>query len=245
MSPRPRAAAAAAGPAPPASDPSFGGELFDFLDDLRANNSKEWFAANRARYDQHVLEPALVFIEDFAPRLEGISRHFRAEARAQGGSLFRIHRDTRFSKDKSPYKTNIGIHFRHSTAKDAHAPGFYLHLERGSVFAGAGIWRPDGPTTQRLRDAIVEDPDGWLAATRSPEFAARLSLWGDSLKRPPAGFDPAHPLIDELKRKDFIGMATLDEGAVTGDGFLEQVEETYQAAVPLVRFLCRALDLAF
>ena len=233
-------------PEPPLpSEPSFGPELFAFLDDLRASNSKEWFAANRARYDEHVLEPALVFIEDFAPRLENISRHFQAVAKAQGGSLFRIHRDTRFSKDKSPYKTNIGIHFRHATARDAHAPGFYLHLERGSVFVGAGIWHPDGPTLQRLREAIVDDPDGWVAASRAPGLGGGLELWGESLKRPPAGFDPEHPLVDDLKRKHFVAARTLDERAAVGDGFIEQVEECYRSAVPLLRFLCRALGVAF
>lgn len=229
----------------PVSEPSFGEELFAFLDDLRAHNDKAWFAANRARYEGAVLEPALVFIEDFAPRLEGISRHFRADARASGGSLFRIHRDTRFSKDKTPYKTNIGIHFRHNAAKDAHAPGFYLHLERGSVFAGAGIWRPDGPTTQRLREAIVDDPDGWLGATRGKEFARRLRLDGDTLKRPPTGFDPQHPLVDDLRRKDFIALAELDERAACGDGFIDLYEGICRAAVPLQGFLCRALGLPF
>lgn len=192
-----------------------------------------------------MLEPALTFIEDFAPRLEGISRHFRADPRASGGSLFRIQRDTRFAKDKAPYKTNTGIHFRHNAAKDAHAPGFYLHLERGLVFAGAGIWRPDGPTTQRIRQAIVDDPDAWLAATRGEEFARRLQFSGDSLKRPPTGFDPEHPLVDDLRRKDFIALATLDESAACGDGFIELYEEICRTAVPLTRFLCGALDLSF
>ena len=91
----------------------FGPELFSFLEDLQANNDREWFAANRDRYEEHLLEPALAFIDAFAPRLEKISPHFRADARPSGGSLFRIYRDTRFSKDKRPYKTNVGIHFRH------------------------------------------------------------------------------------------------------------------------------------
>ena len=105
------------------NEPSFGPELFSFLEDLAANNDREWFAANKRRYEEHLLEPALAFIEDFAPRLEQISPHFRADPRPNGGSLFRIYRDTRFSKDKTPYKTNVGIHFRHERAKDAHAPG--------------------------------------------------------------------------------------------------------------------------
>ena len=232
-------------PPPLPSEPSFSEELFSFLDDLRANNDRAWFAANRARYEAAVLEPALVFIEDFAPRLEGISRHFRADARASGGSLFRIHRDTRFAKDKTPYKTNIGIHFRHRAAKDAHAPGFYLHLEPGAVFAGCGIWRPDGPTTQRIREAIVESPDGWLAASRGEELTRRLQLDGDALKRPPAGFDPAHPLIDDLRRKDFIAMASLEQTAACGDGFIDDYEAICRAAAPLARFLCGALGLPF
>ena len=232
-------------PPPLPSEPSFSEELFTFLDDLRANNDRAWFTANRARYEAAVLEPALVFIEDFAPRLEGISRHFRADARASGGSLFRIHRDTRFAKDKTPYKTNIGIHFRHRAAKDAHAPGFYLHLEPGAVFAGCGIWRPDGPTTQRIREAIVESPDGWLAASRGEELTRRLHLDGDALKRPPAGFDPAHPLIDDLRRKDFIAMASLEQAAACGDGFIDDYEVICRAAAPLARFLCGALGLPF
>ena len=230
---------------PPATDPSFDEELFTFLDDLRANNDKAWFTVNRARYERVVLEPALAFIEDFAPRLEAISHHFRADARASGGSLFRIHRDTRFSKDKTPYKTNIGIHFRHNAAKDAHAPGFYLHLEPGACFFGCGIWRPDGTTTQRIREAIVEDPDGWTGVTRAQAFAGRLELSGDQLKRPPAGLDPAHPLIDDLRRKDFIALAPVAQSRACAPELIDDYDELCRLASPLARFLCRALELAF
>ena len=99
--------------------------------------------------------------------LEKISPHFRADARPSGGSLFRIYRDTRFSKDKSPYKTNVGIHFRHERAKDAHAPGFYLHIGPDEVFAGGGMWHPDTQAATRIREAIVADPDRWRRATRT------------------------------------------------------------------------------
>ena len=231
--------------APFASEPSFDEELFSFLDDLRANNDRAWFTASRARYESAVLEPALAFIEDFAPRLEGISHHFRADARASGGSLFRIHRDTRFSKDKTPYKTNIGIHFRHDSARDAHAPGFYLHLEPGASFFGCGIWRPDGPTTQRIREAIVDDPAGWTRATRSKAFTSRLRLDGDQLKRPPAGLDPAHPLIDDLRRKDFIGIGPLTQGGACAPDFIADYDALCRLAAPLARFLCQALELPF
>ena len=158
-------------------------------------------------------EPALDFINAFAPRLEKISPHFRADARPSGGSLFRIYRDTRFSKDKSPYKTNLGIHFRHERAKDAHAPGYYLHIGLGEVFAGGGIWHPGTEVATHIREAIVADPHGWRRGTRTGAFAKRLELHGDALKRVPPWADAEHPFAHDLKRKDF-GWARLSEDEV-------------------------------
>jgi uncharacterized protein (TIGR02453 family) len=224
---------------------SFDPELFDFLRDLREHNDRDWFAANKPRYEQFVLEPALAFVEDFAPRLEKISPHLRADPRPSGGSLFRIYRDTRFSKDKTPYKTNVGIHFRHELAKDAYAPGFYLHLSPGEVFAGGGIWHPDTPTVTKIREAIVSDPDGWRKATRTGAFAKTFRLGGDSLKRPPSGFDADHPLIDDLKRKDFFGWTELTERDVTSPSFLDVYARLCRTAAPLMRFLCEAVGVRY
>ena len=217
----------------------FGTELFKFLGDLKVNNDRDWFSANKDRYEAHVRGPALDFVADFAPHLERISPHFVADPRPSGGSLFRIHRDTRFSKDKSPYKPYTGIQFRHERAKDAHTPGFYLHLQPRSVFAGVGIWHPDPPTLARIREAIVKDPSTWKRATRG------LTLTGDSLKRAPAGFDSEHPLIEDLRRKDFIAMVELTQGDVCSRGFLERFARTCEEGFPLVRFVCGALDLAY
>jgi uncharacterized protein (TIGR02453 family) len=190
--------------APTDTDREFDPELFDFLADLAKHNDREWFAANKARYEAHVLEPALAFIEDFAPRLEQLSPHFRADPRKSGGSLFRIYRDTRFSKDKTPYKTNTGMHFRHARAKDAHAPGFYLHLAPGQVFGGGGIWHPDTPTATKIRQAIVAHPERWREATREPPFSDQLYLGGtdNMLKRIPSGFDADFEFADDLRRRD-------------------------------------------
>jgi uncharacterized protein (TIGR02453 family) len=226
-------------------EPSFGPELFSFLADLRANNNREWFAANKQRYEEHVLEPALAFIEAFAPRLEKISPHFRADARPSGGSLFRIYRDTRFAKDKSPYKTNLGIHFRHERAKDAHAPGYYLHIGPGEVFAGGGIWHPDTEAATRIREAIVDDPEGWRRATRTGAFKKRLALGGDALKRVPSWADPEHPLADDLRRKDFFGSTRLGETDALTPGFVDEYARICRAAAPLMRFLCEALDVPY
>jgi uncharacterized protein (TIGR02453 family) len=224
---------------------SFGPELFSFLADLRANNNREWFTANKHRYEEQLLEPALDFIEAFAPRLEKISPHFRADARPSGGSLFRIYRDTRFSKDKTPYKTNLGIHFRHERAKDARAPGYYLHIGPGEVFAGGGIWHPATEAATRIREAIVADPKRWRRATRGGPFAKRLELRGDSLKRVPPWADPEHPFADDLKRKDFFGWARLSEGDVVAPDFVDEYARICRAAAPLMRFLCDALEVPY
>src|SRR5919198_4046037 len=146
----------------------FSPAVFSFLRELQDNNTREWFAENKSRYQEDVQEPALEFISDFDPLLRRISPDFRADARPVGGSLFRIHRDVRFSKDKTPYKTHVGIHFRHRSASDAHAPGFYLHLEPGGVFAAAGIWHPDGPSQKLIRTRIGDDARGWKRATGPP-----------------------------------------------------------------------------
>ncbi len=223
----------------------FSPDLFTFLRELRANNDRDWFAANRDRYENSVKEPALDFIADFAPRLEALSKHFVADPRPVGGSLFRIHRDTRFSKDKTPYKTHTGIQFRHEAGKDAHAPCWYLHLAPGEVMIGAGIWHPDSDALARIRTALVDDPGGWRRATGGKAFRERFRLGGESLKRPPAGFDAGHPLIEDLKRKDFIAVAPLTDDAVTGPGFAAAFAAECKRASPLVAFLCGALGLPY
>lgn len=217
----------------------FTAETFAFLRDLKQNNNRDWFKANRDRYEEHLKEPAQRFIMDFAEPLEEISPAFVADPRPVGGSLFRIHRDTRFSRDKSPYKTAIGIQFRHHTAKDAHAPGFYLHIAPGEVFSAMGIWHPDTATLRRIRDALVESPPSWRRAIDDSAFRAHYDLAGESLVRAPRGYDPEHPLIDDLKRKDFIAVTQIDEEAVMRPDFLPAYAELAQAGKPLVSWLDR------
>lgn len=225
--------------------PHFSAATFGFLRDLASNNERAWFQDNKHRWEQDVRDPAVRFITDFAPRLTRISKRFRADPRPNGGSMFRIHRDTRFSKDKRPYKTHAGIQFRHDDGKDAHTPAFYLHLQPGMVFVGIGIWHPDGPTTRRIRDAMVAKPSAWRRARDDPAFAQRFRLAGESLQRPPAGYARDHPLIDDLKRKDFIAVCEFAEDDVTSAKFLDEFTETCRAGTPLVRFLCRAVDIPF
>jgi len=160
-------------------------ETFTFLTELAAHNERDWFKANKARYEAHVKDAALGFIAEFSSKLREVSPHFLAIPKVQGGSLMRIYRDTRFSKDKTPYKTNIGMHFNHTGGtKSIHAPGFYLHVEPGEVMAACGIWQPDSAAIARIRDAIVDDPDGWQAVR---DAAGGMAWWGQSLKRAPRG----------------------------------------------------------
>ncbi|MDH3525256.1 MAG: DUF2461 domain-containing protein, partial [Acidobacteriota bacterium] len=219
--------------------------LFAFLRDLAKNNDRDWFQAHKARYESHVKDPALTFISDFGPRLRTISPHFDAIPKATGGSLFRIYRDTRFAKDKTPYKTHLGIQFRHKQAKDVHAPGFYLGIEPGASMIGVGIWHPDGPSLASLRAAITADGRGWRRVRDDPGFRERFTLGGESLKRPPRGISADHPFVDDLKRKDFVGYAKLTQAQVLAPDFPAAFAAHCSAAAPFVRWLCQAVGVPF
>jgi uncharacterized protein (TIGR02453 family) len=218
-------------------------ELFDFFRELKRNNSKEWFLGNKERYEQQVRLPLQRFIMDFEQPLQRISPHFRVDPRPVGGSLFRIYRDVRFSPDKSPYKTHGGIQFRHKQARDVHAPGFYLHLEPANVFAAVGIWHPDSASLGRIREAIARDTKAWLRVKTDPEFSELYELGGESLKRAPQGYDPNHPQIEDLKRKDFIAHVPLSQDAACAPDFLDSYARLCAKAAPFVKFLTVSLDL--
>ncbi len=220
-------------------------ELFRFLRDLKANNDRDWFKANKKRYENHVKDPSLAFITDFGPYLGRISPHFTAIPKAVGGSLFRIYRDVRFAKDKSPYKTHAGLHFRHAAGKNAHTPGFYLHLEPGEAMCGVGIWMPDNPTLALIRDAIVERPDDWTALKQ--QMAADGYGWMSegALKRAPRGYDKDHPHVEDLKLKSFAVGRTFTEKQVVKAGFIEAFAGACEGAAPLARFVCKAIGVSF
>jgi uncharacterized protein (TIGR02453 family) len=223
----------------------FSPALFKFLRELKKNNNREWFQANKARYESEVRDPMLRFIADFAVPLRAISKHFVADPRPVNGSLFRIYRDTRFSRDKSPYKTAAAAHFRHEVDGEVHGPGFYFHLAPGDVAVGAGIWHPDADTLAKIRDAISRHPGLWKRAVSGKAFKATCELWGEKLTRPPKGFDPAHPFIEDLKRKDFVAMASFEEADACKPGFMKRVADVYRASAPLMSFLTKAVGLKF
>ena len=224
--------------------PGFPATLLPFLEELSANNNRDWFADNKARYEELVLDPALDFIAAMGPHLTKISNRFEAIPRRSGGSLMRVYRDTRFAKDKTPYKTNVGIQFRHVQARDIHAPGFYVHIEPHDVFVGVGSWRPDSPSLAKIRRRIADKPDLWRQVASTRKFKRHFEFVGDSLKRPPRGFDRDHPLIDVLKCKDFIAIKRLEEGDIESSQFFDSVVKRFRDGQPLMQFLCDALEVA-
>ncbi len=218
-------------------------ELFEFFRELKKNNSREWFLNNKGRYELRVRLPLQRFIMDFQQPLRRISPHFQADPRPVGGSLFRIYRDVRFSPDKSPYKTHGGIQFRHEQGRDVHAPGFYLHLEPANVFAAVGIWHPDSAALGWIREAIASNPVSWLRIKTDPDFSRLYELSGESLKRAPQGYDPNHPQIEDLKRKDFIAHVSLSEEDACAADFLDRYARLCAGAAAFMKFLTRTLGL--
>ena len=217
--------------------------LFEFLADLSMNNRREWFQANKARYERDVRDALVQFVADFGERLQEIGPNMVADPRPSGRSVFRIYRDVRFSKDKSPYKTNAGVHFRHEVGREVHGPGFYLHLEPGNVFAGAGIWRPDSQTLGKIRGAIVANPGKWESIVDDDGFKSIYTLEGDSLKRAPKGIDSDHPLIDHLKRKSFVAGTSFTEDDACSPNFIEVYAHACRVAGPFSEFLTTAVGL--
>lgn len=221
----------------------FGPGLFRFLKELRLHNQRDWFLANQQRFEEEVRQPFLALIEDLAPGLKKINPYFVADPSPNRGSMMRIYRDTRFSKDKSPYKTFVAAHFWHAKGKEGAAPAYYLRLQPGESMIGGGMWMPETRAVKQVRDQIVADPKGWQKATSGLEFGSACSMAGESLKRPPAGFDANHPLIEDIKRKDFAFSSCLTDQEVTREGFMELVLKRYRAAGPFQRFLSSAVGL--
>lgn len=220
-------------------------DTFKFLAQLDANNKRDWFDEHRQEYEDAVRTPALDLITSMADDLEAISPHFLAQAKKVGGSLMRVHRDVRFGKDKRPFKTNIGIQFRHTQGKDVHAPGFYLHVDPNECFLGVGIWHPDATALGRIRVAIANNSAAWLKASRDKKFTKAYTLAGESLSNAPRGYAKDHPLLDDLKRKDFIAITAVSRTLVTSASLQAEVIKSFRSAVPFMKFMCNALELPF
>ena len=225
-------------------DGYFTPELFKFLKELRAHNERGWFEGNKARYETAVRDPFSSLIAAIGPPLRKINPAIVADPRLVGGSMMRIYRDIRFSRDKSPYKVSVAAHFSHKMGKKAPAPAYYLHFEPGNSMIGAGMWHPPPAALTQIRDAIVADPRRWKRVTSDGPFRSSCGMMGESLKRPPAGYDAAHPMIEDLKRKDFITSAALTDEEVCAPDLLETIVGSFRATAPFMAFLGTAVGIA-
>lgn len=214
-------------------------ELFRFLTRLKRNNNRDWFLAHKDEFETYARQPALCFIADFAAPLRKISPYLVADARPSRGSLFRIHRDTRFAHDKRPYKTNVAMRFSHA-GKNVHSPGFYLHLEPGGCFAASGLWHPEPPTLLKVRNAIVSRPNAWRKVHE-------LLNWDDAskLSRPPRGFPADHEFVDDLKLRDLGSAFPFTDRQVCSPNFMSAFVAACKKMSPLAAFLSSAVGLKF
>jgi uncharacterized protein (TIGR02453 family) len=227
----------------------FSPKAFTFLRGLKKNNRKEWFEAHRATYEAELKEPMKLFIEEIDVLLATIAPEIIGSPKK---SAFRIHRDVRFSKDKSPYKTHVAAWFFHRDAGHgvggdaAHGgAGFYFHLEPGGCFCGGGIWMPPRPAVARIRQHIVDDLEGFEEIVTARGFKQRfgeLSTEG-TLTRTPRGFTPEHPAAEWLKYQSFIVSAEIDADVVTSKKLPQVLGKHYAAMTPFVRWLNNALGL--
>jgi len=223
----------------------FSQDFFDFFDDLENNNNRIWFNENKARYFESVVNPISEFIVCMGPKLKKLSTHYKADPRPHGGSMFRIYRDTRFSKDKTPYKTHAAVHFRHEAGKSAHAPGYYVHLARDGLFFGGGIWTPPAPQLNLIRDFIADNARSWGRIKNATRVLEVGGIKGEALKRPPRGFNAEHVHIEDLKRKSFFVMTEADPSTALEPEFTDAVTMAFKRATPLNRFITSALDIPF
>ncbi|TWT72504.1 DUF2461 domain-containing protein [Crateriforma conspicua] len=222
-----------------------GEELFRFLEELQQNNDRDWFAENKSRYESEVRQPALELIQQLAVPLRRTAPFLQAIAKKTGGSLMRIYRDTRFGKDKTPYKTNVGISLRHEADRDIHAPGMYLHLATDQCFFAAGCWRPERSTLAAIRAAIDGDPKGWIKTRDHKTFRRYYELTGESLKTSPRDYPKDHPQIEDLRRIDFISLAALSRQQLLAPDVIATLSDRMKAARPLMRFLCDAVEVPY
>lgn len=232
--------------------PAFAGfrpAALTFLRALGRNNRREWFEAQRATYEREIRTPLKAFVEELDVRFAGVAPEFVGDPRS---SLFRIHRDVRFSPDKSPYKTHAAFWIFHRApgrgvgqTVDGGA-GFYFHLEPGASMVAAGLWMPPRPKLQLVRDAIADDVASWEAVVNHRAFVKRFGgLTTDDpgvlLKRMPRGYEPGHPAERWLRFKSFTVSRALADDEALSPKVADLVMKDCVAMVPFARWLNRAL----
>ncbi len=203
-----------------------------FLEDLAAHNERDWFQANKSRY-----EAAKQDVEALVRQIEtGLSRTDQIEE----AKLFRIYRDVRFSKNKQPYKTHFAAYFKRATK--LRRGGYYLHIEPRASFAGGGFWNPNPQDLKRIRDEFAADDKPMRRILADPLFKQLFgTLQGEEVKTAPKGFSIDHPAIDLIRKKQFVVMRPFTDEEVLAEGFGEEVVRTFEAMRPWFDYMSEVL----
>jgi uncharacterized protein (TIGR02453 family) len=215
-------------------------EGLSFMGRLKRNNNRQWFEKHKDEYESTVKLPMQSLIAALRPHFERFAPEFDINPKR---SLFRIYRDVRFSKDKTPYKTHVAAHFvLRGKPKGVEGSGYYLHIEPGEIFLGGGIYMPDNDQLKKIRRALADQPDQFLSIVQNQRFKKFFGkLDGNKLQRAPKGYEPDHPMIEWLKYKQFFVGAEWAESKCLKIKFLSDIEAVFEAATPLVRFLNEAM----
>lgn len=213
-------------------------ECVTFLRKLKKNNNREWFNVHKSEYEDFVKLPMQSFIASMKQSFLKIAPEIDADPKH---SMFRIYRDTRFSKNKLPYKTHVAAVF-HPKGRWQGSAGFYVHIEPGAVYAGGGIYMPDSNQLKLIRKSIDERSDEFLSIVESGTFKKKFkSLEGEKLQRAPLGFPVDHPMIEWLKYKSFFTGVELKEQECYSPEFVDRITKIYRDLLSLIRFLNEAL----
>jgi uncharacterized protein (TIGR02453 family) len=219
-------------------------EAIDFLAELAQNNDRAWFQPRKSDYERLLKEPMEALVTALADRFEARGLPLQADPKR---SVSRIYRDTRFAKDKSPYKSNIYARFpwvgkgsdHDASDEGAQGPGGYFNVMPGESYVGGGMWMPEKPRLDAFRAAILDEPDRVRAALEDPGFLAEFGPVHshDSLKRVPPGLPPDHPMAELFRYKDVIFGRNLSDDEVHSPELPDILTNAYAAAVPVFRFL--------
>lgn len=217
----------------------FNPEVFDFFSQLKANNTREWFAEHRSFYDVHIKDSSVNFVLEMQERFSKLNLPYYADPKK---SLFRINRDTRFSPNKDPYKSNLGVYFPYSIAesgkKPVHSLGIYFHIEPGVAFIAGGIHMPEPAVLKTIRARLADDYDILLKISKSKTLLNEFPnvLTGDTLKRAPQGYPQDHPALELLKLKEYTIYCDIDFNLVSTSEIADILERKSIAAIPFMEF---------
>jgi uncharacterized protein (TIGR02453 family) len=219
----------------------FGGfspEALQFLRDLKENNDREWFTPRKQVYEETLRQPMIELVRAIHGEMISFAPQYVGEP---AKCVFRIYRDTRFSKDKTPYKTHVAASFSGNGLSKT-GSGYYVGISAEGIEIGGGMYAPEPEVLLAIRQAIADDPEGFretYSAAKTRKLVGEPG--GESVSRPPKGFDPAHPAIDLLKRKQHFFMVHLDAEVATTPKLLNEVTKRFAVMTPLIEFLDRPL----